>query len=90
TRRRADGWVLLEVEDTGCGISPENQRRLFDPFFTTKPIGEGMGLGLSICHGIITRLGGAIEVESVVGQGSLFRLVLPPHAGSAVQPPEAA
>jgi signal transduction histidine kinase len=90
TRRRADGWVLLEVTDTGCGIHPEDQRRLFDPFFTTKPIGEGTGLGLSICHGIIKRLGGTIEVESVVGQGSLFRVSLPPHAGSAVQPPEAA
>jgi PAS domain S-box-containing protein len=79
TRGREDGWALLEISDTGCGISPENQRRLFDPFFTTKPVGEGTGLGLSICHGIIQQLGGAIEVESAVGQGSLFRVVLPPH-----------
>jgi PAS domain S-box-containing protein len=97
TRQREDGWVLIEVADTGCGISPEAKGRLFDPFFTTKPIGEGTGLGLSICHGIIKRLGGTIEVESAVGQGSLFRgqgslfrVVLPPHAGSAAQPPEAA
>ncbi|KFE72418.1 ATP-binding protein [Hyalangium minutum] len=79
TRRREDGWALLEISDTGCGISPENQRRLFDPFFTTKPIGEGTGLGLSICHGIVQQLGGTIEVESAVGQGSLFRVALPPE-----------
>ncbi|QRO02033.1 hypothetical protein JRI60_24965 [Archangium violaceum] len=80
TRRREDGWVLLEVADTGCGIPPEDQRRLFDPFFTTKPTGEGMGMGLSICHGIVKRLGGEIQVESAVGKGSVFRVVLPPHA----------
>ncbi|WP_375766896.1 ATP-binding protein [Archangium gephyra] len=80
TRRREDGWVMLEVADTGCGIPPEDQRRLFDPFFTTKPAGEGMGMGLSICHGIVKRLGGEIQVESVVGKGSVFRVVLPPHA----------
>ncbi len=80
TRQREDGWVLLEIVDTGCGIAPEDQRRLFDPFFTTKPAGEGMGMGLSICHGIVKRLGGEIQVESVVGRGSLFRVVLPPHA----------
>ena len=64
TRRREDGWVVLEVSDTGHGISPEDLRRLFDPFFTTKPTGEGMGMGLSICHGIVRRLGGEIHVES--------------------------
>ncbi|HEX5752530.1 MAG TPA: ATP-binding protein [Archangium sp.] len=80
TRRREDGWVMLEVADTGCGIPPEDQRRLFDPFFTTKPAGEGMGMGLSICHGIVKRLGGEIQVESEVGKGSVFRVVLPPHA----------
>ncbi|OJT25769.1 hypothetical protein BO221_07915 [Archangium sp. Cb G35] len=80
TRRREDGWVLLEISDTGCGIPPEDQRRLFDPFFTTKPAGEGMGMGLSICHGIVKRLGGEIQVESAVGKGSVFRVVLPSHA----------
>jgi PAS domain S-box-containing protein len=84
TRRREDGWALLEIQDTGCGISPENQRRLFDPFFTTRPIGEGTGLGLSICHGIVTRLGGTIEVQSAPGQGSLFRVALPPSSGRSV------
>jgi PAS domain S-box-containing protein len=87
TRRREDGWVLLEIADTGSGISSENQRRLFDPFFTTKPIGEGTGLGLSICYGIVKQLGGTIEVESEVGQGSLFRVVLPPHQGLSLEPP---
>ena len=81
TRQREDGWVLIEISDTGRGISPEEQRRLFDPFFTTKPTGEGRGLGLSICHGIVKRLGGEIQVESVVGKGSLFRVVLPPDPG---------
>jgi signal transduction histidine kinase len=80
TRQREDGWVVLEISDTGRGISPEEQRRLFDPFFTTRPAGEGKGMGLSICHGIVKQLGGEIQVESVMGRGSLFRVVLPPHS----------
>jgi signal transduction histidine kinase len=80
TRPREDGWVVLEISDTGRGISSEEQRRLFDPFFTTRPAGEGKGMGLSICHGIVKQLGGEIQVESVMGRGSLFRVVLPPHS----------
>jgi signal transduction histidine kinase len=80
TRARADGWVMLEVSDTGRGISPEEQQRLFDPFFTTRPAGEGKGMGLAVCHGLVKQLGGEIQVESVMGRGSLFRVVLPPHA----------
>ncbi|WNG14824.1 ATP-binding protein [Cystobacter fuscus] len=75
--RRADGRVVVEVEDNGCGIAPENLGRLFEPFFTTKPAGMGTGLGLSICHGIVTRLGGDISVESTPGQGTTFRVMLP-------------
>lgn len=71
---------MLEVADTGCGIPLEDQRRLFDPFFTTKPVGAGMGMGLSICHGIVKRLGGELQVESAVGKGSRFQVILPPHA----------
>lgn len=80
TRPREDGWVMLEISDTGRGISPEEQRRLFDPFFTTRPAGEGKGMGLAVCHGLVKQLGGEIQVESVMGQGSVFRVVLPPHS----------
>jgi two-component system, cell cycle sensor histidine kinase and response regulator CckA len=77
TRTDPAGRALIEVQDTGEGITPENLGRLFDPFFTTKPVGVGTGLGLSICHGIVTSMGGEIQVESAPHQGSLFRVVLP-------------
>lgn len=78
TRTDELGHAVLEVRDTGMGIPQEIIRRVFDPFFTTKPVGLGTGLGLSICHTIATNLGGHMEVESEVGKGSTFRLVLPP------------
>jgi PAS domain S-box-containing protein len=81
--RDARGGAYVEVRDTGQGISPENLRRIFDPFFTTKALGEGTGLGLTICHGIVTSLGGTIEVQSELGRGSRFRVVLPPAPDSA-------
>jgi PAS domain S-box-containing protein len=71
------GNVAIEVSDTGVGIPSEHLARIFDPFFTTKPVGSGTGLGLSICHGIVSSFGGAIEVESEVGRGTTFRVVLP-------------
>jgi hypothetical protein len=77
------GRATVEVRDTGSGISPEHLPRIFDPFFTTKPIGSGMGLGLSISHEIVTKLGGEIEVQSAVGQGTIVRVALPPGNGSA-------
>ncbi len=77
--------VLVEVRDTGCGIPEENLSRIFEPFFTTRPVGEGTGLGLSVCHGIITSMGGEMTVESKVGHGTVFRIALPvarrPEAG---------
>ncbi len=76
------GGVIIEVQDTGCGIKPEHLPHIFDPFFTTKPVGQGTGLGLSVSYGIIRDHGGSIEVESEVGRGALFRIRLPlrpPH-----------
>ncbi len=68
--------VVVHVRDSGCGIPEQILSRIFDPFFTTKPIGVGTGLGLSICQRIVTSMGGQIEVESEVGRGSAFRVVL--------------
>jgi signal transduction histidine kinase/CheY-like chemotaxis protein len=71
------GRAVAEVRDSGPGIPLEIQRRLFDPFFTTKAVGQGSGLGLSICHAIVHAMGGEISVESVPGKGAIFRVVLP-------------
>jgi PAS domain S-box-containing protein len=68
--------AVLEVSDNGTGIPPEVLPRIFDPFFSTKPRGVGMGLGLSICHGIVSSLGGTITVQSL-GEGATFRVALP-------------
>jgi len=72
-----EGQVWVEVQDTGRGIAPENLQRIFDPFFTTKPVGKGTGLGLSLAYGIVKKHGGHMEVNSVVGQGTCMRVVLP-------------
>lgn len=69
--------VLLEVEDTGHGMSPEETARAFEPYFTTKPQGQGSGLGLSVVYGIVERAGGSIAVSSEPGQGAAFRISLP-------------
>jgi CheY-like chemotaxis protein len=69
--------VELSIADTGHGIPDENLRRIFDPFFTTRDVGEGTGLGLSICYGIVRDHGGQIAVESRVGHGTRFTLLLP-------------
>jgi len=71
--------AIVTVEDTGPGIPKENLERIFEPFFTTKPPGEGTGLGLSVSRGIIEKLGGQIEVESHLGQGSIFRVKIPKY-----------
>jgi signal transduction histidine kinase len=73
------GWVRVSVQDTGCGIPPENMDKLFTPFFTTKEEVKGVGLGLAVSYGIIERHGGRIEVQSEVGHGSTFTVVLPAH-----------
>ncbi len=82
--RQADGFVEVSITDTGCGIPPDKLGRIFDPFFTTKPSGKGVGLGLSIAYGIISKHGGDIRVESEVGKGSTFTVRLP-----VIQPPAA-
>jgi two-component system, NtrC family, sensor kinase len=69
--------VWLEIEDTGCGIPKESLSRIFDPFYTTKPAGKGTGLGLSLSYGIIHAHHGRIEVQSEVGKGTTFRIILP-------------
>jgi two-component system NtrC family sensor kinase len=78
-----DMSVVFYVADSGPGIPEANLERIFDPFFTTKPVGKGTGLGLSICFGIIKKMGGDIEVRSVVGAGTTFRVSIP------LQSPEA-
>jgi CheY-like chemotaxis protein len=78
-------YVRLTVRDTGTGMKPEIAGRIFDPFFTTKGVGEGTGLGLSLVHGIVTDVGGAIEVASRPGEGTTFTVWLP-VTGSAAPP----
>ena len=73
-------WCTIEVEDTGCGISPDVLPKIFDPFFTTKGQGEGTGLGLSVSLGIVERHGGEIAVKSQVGRGTAFTVRLPAMA----------
>jgi two-component system, cell cycle sensor histidine kinase and response regulator CckA len=81
------GWVELEVEDTGCGMTDEEMARVFEPFFTTKPRGQGTGLGMSTVYGIVERAGGTIEVETEKDRGTTFRIRLPAMSdGEAVQP----
>jgi len=69
--------VSIEVKDNGVGISQENIERIFEPFFTTKPVGEGTGLGLSVCYGIVQTWGGSIEVDSKPGKGTSVRIIIP-------------
>jgi two-component system NtrC family sensor kinase len=79
------GAVEVSIADSGHGIPDENLRRIFDPFFTTRDVGEGTGLGLSICYGIIRDHGGQIAVESRVGQGTTFKVLLPVCARGATE-----
>jgi len=69
--------IRLSVSDTGAGIPPDLLDKIFDPFFTTKPVGEGTGLGLTICHKIVEEHGGAIDVDSEPGKGATFIITLP-------------
>ncbi len=75
--RAVGGQVLIELQDSGPGISPELQKKIFEPFFTTKAAGQGTGLGLSVSYGIIESHGGRIEVRSSPGHGATFVISLP-------------
>ncbi|MBY0415608.1 MAG: hypothetical protein K2Q18_15650 [Bdellovibrionales bacterium] len=79
--RDEDGQVIISIKDNGKGISRENLNNLFTPFFTTKPAGQGTGLGLSISYGIVKRHNGTIQVESSLGIGTIFNIILPSTQG---------
>jgi len=72
-----NGWVVVSVSDTGCGMSEDVKNRIFEPFYTTKPVGQGTGLGLSLSYSIVQKHGGRIEVESTPGVGTRFSVHLP-------------
>ncbi|MBN1667719.1 MAG: hypothetical protein JW862_11550, partial [Anaerolineales bacterium] len=83
-QRQQEAGVLIQVTDTGMGISAEDMERLFEPFFTTRPPGKGTGLGLSVSYGIVSEHGGILEVESQPGQGSCFTVWLPVQSKRAL------
>ena len=75
-----DTWrdhTIIEISDNGCGMDEVTQQKIFDPFFTTKPEDSGTGLGLYICYDLVSGLGGRIEIESELGKGTSFRIILP-------------
>jgi two-component system NtrC family sensor kinase len=80
---REDGWVRIDVGDTGVGIHPDILPHIFEPFFSTKNQESGVGLGLAVVYGIVERHGGSIEVESQPGRGTVFHLRLPADPGDA-------
>ncbi len=89
TRQGDNGGVCIQVEDTGFGIPEENMDKIFDPFFTTKAPGKGAGLGLSISHGILQRIGGRVFATSRPGHGSTFTVELPVEARPTTSCPPA-
>jgi len=79
----AGAYVQISVRDTGTGMDADTQRRIFEPYYTTKEVGKGTGLGLATIYAIVHRAGGHVFVESAVGQGTCFRVLLPACAGEA-------
>ncbi|MCC6749875.1 MAG: hypothetical protein IT371_19575 [Deltaproteobacteria bacterium] len=86
TRVSETGRVVVEIQDTGRGVPPDVLNRVFDPFFTTKPQGQGLGLGLSVCHGIVTQLGGELWLESGSDQGTRAVVMLPAASPEPAEP----
>ena len=84
TIEREGSALVTTVADEGAGIAPEHLERIFEPFFTTKPVGAGTGLGLYLSHQLVTSLGGALSVESAVGEGAAFRVALPADSTSGL------
>jgi two-component system cell cycle sensor histidine kinase/response regulator CckA len=76
-------YVVIEITDNGSGISPENLEHIFEPFFTTKEVGAGTGLGLSTVYGIVKQTGGQIFVDSTVGEGTKFTIMIPQYEAAA-------
>jgi signal transduction histidine kinase len=83
TRRVGDREVAVDIDDNGCGIPADVLPKIFDPFFTTKDVGKGTGLGLAIAYKIVQQHGGRILVESKVGQGTRFTVILPITAAAS-------
>jgi PAS domain S-box-containing protein len=83
-----DGWVWVKISDNGCGIAPDNLKRVFEPFFTTKPVGSGTGLGLSLSYSIVNKHGGRIDVASKPGVGTVFTVRLPVTPPASSTAPE--
>lgn len=79
--------VVVDIGDTGTGMSPEVRKHIFEPFFTTKPAGVGTGLGLSVSYGIVHAHGGTFRVQTTPGAGSTFTIALPAYAGGTTTPP---
>jgi two-component system, cell cycle sensor histidine kinase and response regulator CckA len=76
-------YVMIEVEDDGCGIPSDVLPKIFEPFFTTKEVGKGTGLGLSMVYGIVKQTGGFVYCDSIIDKGTIFRIFLPRHAAVA-------
>jgi PAS domain S-box-containing protein len=85
----AGEWIQIAVSDNGEGIPSENLPHIFEPFFTTKPVGQGTGLGLAQVYGIIQQHGGFIDVHSTLGEGTIFKIYLPPAAQRTQERPSA-
>jgi two-component system NtrC family sensor kinase len=79
-----NGRVVVQVQDNGTGIAPANLERIFEPFFTTKPAGQGTGLGLAVCYGIVSSWGGSIEATSAAGRGTTLTVSLPVPGSAGV------
>lgn len=81
-----EGWAWIDVEDSGRGILAKHLSRIFEPFFTTKPVGQGVGLGLTVSYGIVQKHGGRIEVNSEEGKGTRVRVFLPVRTSAEAHP----